>query len=93
MINDDQNIEGVLQNSIGADVEIGIVQVGGGIIRYTRGILKTVTKDLIVMDVSWKEHKWRREKHYTYYLNRHSCNFVSLVRYKDAKNYKKEKSK
>lgn len=73
------NIEDVLRKHIGTKIEISYSYHEEGVLRCTTGVLRGLTKDLIVLEVMDKDHRWQRMKPHLYYMNRHACNLASII--------------
>lgn len=76
-----KNIIEVLKENIGSDLEISYVFLQEGKTLYTRGILREVTDELIVIVCKHKEHRYSKTERVSYYLNRRSCVLQSVVIY------------
>ena len=75
-----KDIEELLIEALGKEVDLTIVHHVEGLKRSTTGILKTFNENLIVLEMEWKNHWFsRKTENCLYYLNRKSCSILSVV--------------
>jgi hypothetical protein len=86
------NIEDALKSYIGKEIEINYSYHEEGVLRYTRGVLIDVKKDMIVLKIKDKDHWWQRLRPHIYFLNRHACILASVVIHDAESSFAEEQS-
>lgn len=75
-----QNLEGILEKSVGRLIEISIINLVEGRDRRTKGVLLSIDDDLIIMDVEWRDHWYSpRKTRVKYYCNRSAWQLISIL--------------